>query len=140
MTAIACRDGYMAADSGVWQGDLCLGYTTKIRRLSDGTLAAAAGSRPMIEAFHLWIAGDGPKPEKVDRDEFAAIWLKNDGIWLVSYKLEIYKTPFPFAAEGVLAEFMYGAMAAGASAKDAVTLAVCHCSYVAGEVQVERLV
>lgn len=126
MTTIAVRDGIMAADSGVSQEEYCFGSTQKIQRLSDGSLIAAAGTRPLVQQFHRWMLGAGQKPEPVESESFGALWLKSDGIWRISHKFEIYDDPWPFAAEGINVSFMLGAMAAGADAKRAVELAIAH--------------
>lgn len=143
MTVIACRDGSMAADSGVSQDGLCFGFTKKIVRLSDGSLVAAAGPRPAIQRFHRWMEGFASasnRPEPLGENEFGALWLKADGsIHRISYKFEIYSDPCAFAAEGMAVNFMMGAMAHGASAEEAVRLAVAHCDGAGGEVQVERV-
>ena len=142
MTVIACRDGIMAADSGVYQGDLHFGVTQKIRRLVDGSLVAACGSRPLIQEFHRWIMGGGgvDKPDAVEPEMFGGLWLKCDGtIWRITHKFEVYDDPCAFAAEGMNANFMLGAMAHGASAEQAVRLALKYSDGAWGDCQVEKL-
>lgn len=143
MTVIACKNGIMAADEGVWGDGLCFGTTTKIQRLADGSLCAAAGPRPLIQAFHRWMeSGQKNKlrPRHTDEENFGGLWLKLDGsIWRVSHLFEVYDSPWPFSAEGIRTQFMLGAMAAGASAELAVQLAIKHSDGAFGSVQVERL-
>lgn len=143
MTVIACRDGIMAADSGVYHDQLLVGYATKIVRHGDGSLAAAAGRRPLVQAFHRWIEAGAlaeSHPPEADEESFGAIWLKPDRkIYRVSHKFEVYDDAGSFAAEGIAVSFMLGAMAYGASAEDAVRLALKWSAYACGEIQLERL-
>ena len=139
MTVIACRDGIMAADSAVWQGNIIAGHTRKILRLKDGRLVGCAGLRPTIQACKAWLDGDGEKPPAEEVDAFGAIILGADGIFRVSYKFQIYESAGAFACEGAHGDFMYGAMLAGASAEEAVRLAIKHGDNAGGEVQVEHL-
>lgn len=145
MTVIACRDGIMAADSAVFQDGLCFGFSEKIKRLTDGSLIAAAGPRPAIQQFHAWMAkvvtGEyAPQPDALGESEFGGLWLKADGsVYRISYKFEIYSDPCPFAAEGIGVSFMMGALAHGASAEEAVRLAIAHCDGCGGDIQVERI-
>lgn len=142
MTVIACKDGVMAADRAVFQDDIIVGSTTKIHRLTDGSLIAAAGPRPLIQQFRAWMEhGQDPiwRPREPKEDEFGALWLRKDGIWRVSCHWEIYDDPAPFAAEGMGTRFLLGAMAAGASAADAIGLAIRYCADVRGPIQVEHI-
>lgn len=132
----------MAADSGVWQDELYVGDHQKIYRLNDGSLIAAAGPRPSILAFRAWMnaeRADNLRPPAVDDGQFGGLWLKPDcTIWRVSFKFEIYGDPSFFAAEGMHCNFMLGAMAQGATAEEAVRLAMRYGSG-RGEIQVERV-
>lgn len=139
MTVIACKDGVMAADTGIWQGLLVCGYASKIVRLPDGGLFAACGAHAAAVLCAEWLAGEREKPEPEEEGSFGALMLSPNGIWHVDYKLRIYKSPSAIAAEGSHTEFLLGAMYAGASAEEAVRLAIKHGDCAAGEVQVEYL-
>jgi hypothetical protein len=128
MTLIAYKAGVLAADSAVWQGDIFVGLRTKILRLEDGGLYAAAGLVPNIHSSYEWIKWGAPldrKPEKLDQDSFGAVWIKPDGaLWRINYRFELYEDAGDVAAEGCMTEFMLGAMRAGASSERAVCLAI----------------
>ena len=55
MTIITYRNGVMAGDTIVIEGDLRVGCTTKVRKMTDGTLAGMAGSFNAVEAFFAWV-------------------------------------------------------------------------------------
>jgi hypothetical protein len=139
MTVIVCRDGVMAADSAVWAGDIFSGHDRKITRLADGRLVGSAGWRPEIERFLRWLGGSEAKPPPVGDCDFAALILARCGIWRVNHKFDLYRHIGGWAVEGAHDEFLLGALAAGASAAEAVRLAIIYCRRAGGEVQVERL-
>jgi len=139
MTVIVCRDGVMAADSGVWVGDIFSGHVAKIVRLGDGRLVGLAGWRPEIEKGLAWLAQRAPKPPPVGDCDFAALILAPCGIWRVNHKFDVYRHIGEWAVEGAHDEFLLGALAAGSSAAEAVRLAIIYCRRAGGEVQVERL-
>jgi len=139
MTVIVCRDGVMAADSAVWVGDIFSGHDRKITRLADGRLVGAAGWRPEIEKCLAWLARRGPRPPPVGDCDFAALILAPCGVWRVNHKFDLYRHIGDWAVEGAHDEFLLGALAQGASAADAVRLAIIYCRRAGGEVQVESL-
>lgn len=142
MTAIAYRDGVMAADTAEWRGDVIAGHLQKIVRFSDGTLFAAEGDSEYVEGYIKWRMSGGDEPPRADdADDFFGIAVDCAGVvsWVPrSYKM-IRAGEAPYYAGGAAADFLYGAMAAGASAEEAVRLAIEHCAFAAGTVQVERL-
>jgi hypothetical protein len=139
MTVIAVRDGIMAADTAVWCGDVLAGHSRKIVRLADGRLFAAAGDRPQIQKCVYWLNGEAERPAAVDECEFGALILAVDGIWRIDYRFDIYGSVGDFAVEGAHDEFLMGTMAAGASAKEAVQLAIKYARRAGDDVQAESL-
>jgi hypothetical protein len=141
MTVIAYRAGVMAADTASWVGDVSVGRTVKIIRLREGGLFAGSGARVFIDTWVDWKNGDvGAPPPAVDKDEdFGGIWVKADGVWVVDKSYREYRHDAEFYALGAHADFLYGAMAAGSSAEEAVALAIRYCAFARGEVQVECL-
>ena len=144
MTVIACKDGVMAADTGSWHGNVKPGgRATKIVRLADGSLFGAAGWKPTILVAREWLNAGMPladRPDKADDDDLSGIMLKTDmSIWNINHRFELYPSDAEIDAVGSHTEFLYGAMLAGASAEEAVRLAIKHCNGAAGEVQVERI-
>mgnify|MGYP001595236702 CR=1 FL=1 len=144
MTVIAVKDGIMAADTASWHSNVDRGArVSKIVHLPDGSLFGAAGWLPVIEQAREWLA-DGADPEKrpakAEADDLSGCLMRPDGsLWSVSFRFDIYPEPAGIDAQGAHNEFLYGAMLAGASAEEAVRLAIRHCTHAGGEVQVERL-
>lgn len=73
-------------------------------------------------------------------DDFSAVVIRPNGTILIhTFKLEPYEWLGEFVAIGMPALFMMGALHAGATAEDAVRLAVEHTDGGGGSVQVELL-
>lgn len=144
MTAIAYRDGELAADTVGWYGDVAFWRKNKIVRFPDGSLFAAMGDTLYIDAYIEWaIAGGmGDAPDSPEKDEdFYAILVEPIGRVCFIGRDYIPRPAgdAPFYAIGAHNEFLTGAMAAGASAGKAVRLCIEYCAHAAGEVQVERI-
>ena len=132
----------MAADSVGWAYDYVkTPVAAKIKRMPDGGLFAAAGSTSEIMRFTAWMLVGGECPSDFDKDNgFTALWAKPDGsLWLCTHKLYFYELTSQFFAIGVPSIFLMGALHAGASAEQAVRLAIDHTDGAGGTVQVERL-
>lgn len=144
MTAIAWRCGSLAADSACWGGDgrnTIVGHHEKIIRLPNGGLFAGCGRSTEADkvARHLAEHDDLQGLEHLKDEYFGAIWIKPDGIaYALEDDLHPMKITAPFAAWGAPVVFMLGALHAGASAEQAVRLAIHHTDGAAGEVQVVR--
>lgn len=143
MTAIAYRSGIMAADSVGWACGKTVktSVAPKIKRMPDGGMFAACGSATEIFRFAEWMLTGKSRPADFDKDEqFTGLWAKPDGsLWLCNYTLHFYQLCDPFFAIGAPDTFMIGALHAGASAEEAVRLAVLHTDGAGGAVQVEEL-
>lgn len=145
MTAVAYRNGVLAADSSCFQGSILGGKVRKIWRLGDGRLFAASGRSADIEVCRLWIeeCNAALHPAPADKEfGFSALVVGPGARDVV--KIEWDFRPFPgleaeFWALGCHFEFLQGAMAAGASAEAAVALACRYGDGAVGPVQVERL-
>lgn len=143
MTAIAYRDGVMAADTAVWsEKGLCVDHTNKIVRVGAGLYGAAGGLSVCVEVGRrLAKTGESIGLDLDSEEDFEAIWVKSDGgLWWADRTLFWVVSTAPFAAIGAAEAFMHGAMHAGASAEQAVRLAIEHTDGAAGTVQVERLI
>lgn len=129
MTTIAYRNGIMAADSGCFNGGLYEGQVDKISILPDIGVLGCCGEYGAILKVVEWLTAGG-KPNERPRlsrsSEFAGLLVKQDG-GVVHYQLGL--RPLRMAAEfhaiGSGRHIAIGAMAAGASAEDAVRIA-CH--------------
>lgn len=141
MTVIACRAGIMAADTATWDGDIKIGHVLKIVRLYDGSLIVACGRASLIQAYYAWMKGKGDKPSDAEKeDSFGGLHLMADGtVKCVDGTYREFYHHAEFYAEGSHSEFLYGAMAAGASAEEAVRLALKYGGFAGGDVQVERI-
>ena len=143
MTAIAYRGGYLAADAGVWDGSILSGLCrNKVRRLDDGRLFAGAGRGVDIVACFQWLntgADPAQRPAAVEREVgFGALVVGEDGeVVRIDRDMRPYAAaPAAFYALGCHYEFLLGALAAGASARDAVALACTFGDGAVGPVQV----
>lgn len=150
MTAIAYRDGTLAADSLTLGDGVVRGYSRKIVRSEKGTLGASAGLAGTAQMFWNWIengridewieAGfSDPLPVNAERNQFGAIIVTATArVICVDWQGKAIEIDAPFYAEGGAEIFLIGAMAAGASAEEAVRLAIKYDVGCGGEVQVEQ--
>jgi hypothetical protein len=141
MTVIAYRDGIMAADTIAWTANSSVKVQCrpKIRRLKEcGWLLGASGDTADIERFFGWMEGVADRPDFKEEDYFCALCARLGGeLFLYTWKLYPFEITHPFFAIGAADQFVMGAMFAGASAEEAVRLAVAHTDGAGGDVQVE---
>lgn len=137
MTTIAFRDGVMAADSQMTSNGNYYATVEKIKRLSCGGLYACSGDADSRELFNLidtrTLLGQMPSvPEllELELDANAIVILPNGKAYEVCVKhesdrkrAEALEMNAPFLATGSGWELAMGAMAMGASAKEAVKIA-----------------
>lgn len=142
MTAIAYRAGVLAADTQQTAGMIIVGYTKKVVRSPAGHIAAASGDAVWCRAFNQAVTKgdvDWKPPAGTKAEDFMAILVSPDGTAEEVVPEGNSLLEAEFAAIGAPWQFLTGAMAAGASAEEAVRLAIQHCTSCGGEVQVERL-
>jgi len=143
MTVIVYRDGVMAADGACWRGEVCITLTAKkIARSPSGGLLGCAGPSEICEAA-IASFREG-KFEAFGRTkeshEWGAIAVTPDGkVFTMDGLGNFFERKVPWATEGSHTEFLAGALCTGATAEQAVRLAVERCLWAAGEIQVERL-
>lgn len=129
MTTIAFKDGILAADSLITEGNERVGFITKIGRLECGVLYGAAGRLSTAQKFMAWVETgmDGDPPDFTDKDG------DQNGKGFVIIDSEIIE----FGAHGAVdkiplvtsysigsgAAYARGAMEAGLSAEEAVKVA-----------------
>lgn len=144
MTVIAVKDGIMAADTQSWHGNLKISSASKLRRFDIG-IGGFTGWRPVIEIAQSWLEHGGPwgsdhqRPSAVAEADLSGVILRPDGIWILTHKFDVYRSASAIECCGAHSEFLFGAMLAGASAEEAVRLAILHCEYAGGEVEVMQL-
>ncbi len=158
MTTIAYRDGIMAADSQCTdEWGMKLTDTDKIFRLHGGGLLGTAGdddARELMELLDSSVTeATLPTREQLGdtHTEFLGLlWLPDDTLWYVSISIRsdeydagwdgsVSRLKRPFAAVGSGQQFAYGAMAHGATAKEAIKVAAGFDIYTALPVQFERI-
>ena len=127
MTTIAYRDGVMAADTALIGGGVVEGAFKKIAQShgTDGpTTIGCAGSAGYFQPFVDWVRGKGEKPAPDKDDGFDALVVRPDGS-VEAYDRLMVALPIeaPFHAIGSGKELARGAMAAGATAEEAVKIA-----------------
>lgn len=130
----------MAADTAACQGDMMPYHVKKIWRVR-GALLAASGASSVTMAFRDWYAAGKDVPFERPTDDFDAIVVQPDGAVLImsaSYG-GFLRYDAPFYALGAAQEVLIGAMAAGATAPQAVEIAIKWSRYAGGGVQVETL-
>lgn len=146
MTTIAYRNGILAADTATFihEGNTRVpeGSGRKIVRLSDGSCVAGSGIKREISEFARWCE-TGNNPEKrpsFDLSTVIRVWPDGRG--------EVYDGKYDerdisgceFYAIGSGSAAALGAMYAGASASEAVQIAMKIDPWTDGEVQIEPLV
>lgn len=139
MTTLAYRDGELATDSRVTQGDMIVSdRRRKVHRLRDGSIVAWSGSVQQAELL-LEAMRKKAKVKSPKLDEIAALHLRTDGtLW--EYEGEAWVKQDPgYYATGSGSPYAFAAMDAGASAKDAVRIALKRDAGSGGRVQSLKL-
>lgn len=142
MTIICYRDGVIAADNAVFLGNIRVGSFRKIASRDDGALAAAAGTTSICERFNVWFVNgcQSPFDPKDEDKDFSAIIVHPDGhVQRMGYQGDEFSIEASFYAIGFPQDFALGAMAAGATAEEAVRLCLQWHDGCGGDIQVERL-
>ena len=130
MSTVVYRDGVLASDSRAYggSGQTSPGTKKKIHRLADGTrIGVTTASLGMAERFVAWVsAGADPDAWKGDKPDLRAIIIKPDGEVFLSEDGLVFSGPIACEqyAIGSGASFAIGAMAMGATAEEAVEVAI----------------
>jgi ATP-dependent protease HslVU (ClpYQ) peptidase subunit len=137
MTTIAYRDGVLAADGLATRGDIVVERNApKIRRLPNGEVAAFSGELERFEPFIEWYLDQTKeRPTLTGEDEKTSrcIILGKDGITEFEGKGQS-KVTEPYSAWGSGYAVALGALAAGATAYEAVSIAAEHDVYTGGKI------
>lgn len=134
MTTIAYRAGLLAADSQATGGGIKDCSIVKLARNERGDLCAAAGDAGFISRFLGWFIG-GEKHDVPDRgDGNEGVIIRADGSITGFDKGGDYLVIAPYYAVGSGRQLALGAMAAGATAAQAVEAAIKHDVYSGGPV------
>jgi hypothetical protein len=130
MTVIAWKDGIIAADRCASTGVLKVPAKKLIRH--GNSVLATCGPVDFGAALVNWFK-DGCKhetwPECQKRDDYSILVVANSNGVFLYYQLPVYvDRTRPYGAVGDGAQLAIGAMAAGASATQAVEIANLHCA------------
>lgn len=145
MTTIAYRDGILAADSASWDANgIYFGRTRKIHKLADGSLLAGAGSNSMLLRVVNWLNHDCDFPDvdpEKETDRFQGLLIEpGRRVFYMDQSLEQSEfVDLPFVAIGSGRELALGAMAMGATAREAVMIACQFDAHSRGPVDVEAM-
>jgi|TARA_Y100000296_G_C5170602_1_gene257085 ATP-dependent HslUV protease subunit HslV len=140
MTTVAFKNGFIAADTQAADHSGLISHTSKLFRLSDSCVAGMAGcSRHairFIERLKEGKAGD----DKIPDGDFLVLVVTPQSI-VVYYEDELFDdyTPEKMWAIGSGRLIAMGAMAAGATAQDAVRIASKWDEGTGGDVEVMRV-
>jgi hypothetical protein len=144
MTAIAYRDGVMAADSHTVASDDSIKYSSnKLGRCGSYVFGVAGSMCPSNDTIKRWLFHGRSLRSKLPPMEgcdFSVLVAGPGGAILVDHTGGSEKIDAPFWAIGTGAATCMGAMEMGASAQRAVAAAVKHAPMCHGPVRVERVV
>jgi ATP-dependent protease HslVU (ClpYQ) peptidase subunit len=143
MTTIAIDAHTIAADGLRTWGDDIVGRSERKIRIWGGRIYALTGMAPYFEALMTWHAR-GADPEKAIKCEAPNSWM----LIVIERPREVIKytntCPYPEVftppiAFGAGLDLAKGAMLAGATAREAVQLAIDNTTHSGGEIQVEDI-
>lgn len=149
MSTIAYRDGVLASDSMLSGDNFTWGSVSKISRSERGGIGGAVGRLEETAEFLAWFTKFGaddperfPPPRGKDGADGIAVTqaLTDAGVlllWTGGERLTVVKTSFIAIGSG--AKIAMGAMAAGATAEEAVEIAAKYDVYTGGETMVLRI-
>lgn len=145
MTIIVYRSGVLAADAAVYAGDRQSGTTTKIVRGKHGGIAGAAGTHATCQAFLQWFERGMPAGKFTPPDDgdlgFGALMVDATGaVTRMNRHGIIYQAPeADYHIEGSGEDVAAGALEHGATAEEAVEIAIRLHPFCGGPIVVERL-
>lgn len=138
MTVIAYRDGVMASDSLIVHGTRYTGTVKKVTKTKDGWLAGGAGQVSDVNQFLEW--AETRDPETPPLEALNALLVSPKGVvYCVENDLAPYEVKAEFFSEGSGDQIAMGAMAMGASAEEAVKIAIKYNIGCGGKIQVVKL-
>jgi ATP-dependent protease HslVU (ClpYQ) peptidase subunit len=143
LTTVAYRDGVLAADSLATRHDVRIGSIAKLQRLPNGDRLALLGSVGEAMSLRGWyvkatVDGRADDPGEVPASSNSAlVVVKASGALLVFEDGNCHPAPdSPFHAWGSGEALALGALSMGASAAQAVAVAIERDVFSGGDVQV----
>jgi hypothetical protein len=139
MTLIVYRDGILAGDTGQWIGTTMVSTISKVHITPDGSLFGCAGDYGNILRFESWMFAGAPDPMPKMK-HLDAIVVTPKGVVLRFFDDgSSYPIKAKYSVIGCCSDFARGSLAAGASAEEAVQLAIEQQAYVGGKMESVRL-
>ena len=141
MTTIAFKDGFMSADTQAADNWGLVSHTSKLIRISDNCVAGIAGcSRQAFRFTERLKDGSVGGDDKPPEGDFVVLVVTTNSI-VVYYEDELFDdyTPEKMWAIGSGRLIAMGAMAAGATAQDAVRIASKWDEGTGGDIEVMRV-
>lgn len=143
MTTIAYRDGVLAADSMLSDNATLVGSFTKIRPVGDVGFLALAGQigpnfKIMIDWLSKWPVID-EAPKCLADGDVSGIFALESGRVFQLVRGSPYEISAPFFADGTGRFIALGAMAMGATAEQAVDVAIHYDHHSGGTTQTVRV-
>lgn len=135
MTTIAWRPYEIAGDTAIFENNTIVGHVRKISRRGPA-LIGAAGIYAECQAFLKWVKGNGQGARPKMTGETTGIVGYDTMLHVYDANGVTLLRNCPYYAIGNGSDFATGAMAAGASAKEAVKIAMKHNAFTKGKVQV----
>lgn len=137
MTTIAYRDGVMAADTLVTAGEPHWRWATidKLFRAQDGTIGGVSGTLPGVALFRDWFETGAFHPPPTDGDCYGIVVRPNGSVEVWPGIPALLPMTAEFIAIGSGERFALGALEAGASAENAVRIAMKYDSGTGGEIK-----
>lgn len=146
MTTIAYRDGILAADQAIFDRDTYCGQTVKIHRASCGAIGGLAGCFGDSSTFREWMSRavivdfNLNEPPAFKDESSEALVVKPDGsVYWIGPGKRWAQQHGAFFAIGSGFRVAMGALAAGASASEAVSIACDLDCYTRGPVDTLEL-
>jgi ATP-dependent protease HslVU (ClpYQ) peptidase subunit len=142
MTIIAYKDGIVASDSRSTSGSTVM-YTNKNKsRIINGYTFWFAGEADVEDELAAWVF-DPQKNVEDNADVEALVWDGEDLWWAIKERrraptIGLLDKQFSFAM-GSGRDLAWGAMDAGASAKEAAEIAAARNIYCGGKIRVKKL-
>jgi ATP-dependent protease HslVU (ClpYQ) peptidase subunit len=125
VTIVCYRDGIMASDSEISEGQLRVGRVQKAVKMKDGSLVGFCGPLKDMAAWLTWIEkGANVKRRPEVSEEFEVMIVDPEGdVAFVEGNGPVMSITAPFHAIGSGQWVAMGAMGAGASAEEAARIA-----------------
>jgi hypothetical protein len=139
MTVVAYRDGVLASDSLVNDNNTRCGETNKIGRTKDGWLWGFVGTAHYKDGFSTWAEERAGDPPKIPVESGPGMLISPEGEVSEWWGDGWFVVEAPFAAWGSGSDLAVGAMAMGATAQQAVQVAIDFNVHCGGRLRIERL-